>query len=438
MIAAVVAWITSVSIGLAFAAPLTGDEAAYALLARGDGADWLYRSRGVVVLARLGLALGGGDLGLHVVSMVASLPLVLAVAAVGRRAFGPWIGAAAAAVIAGAHPFVVGRGFELLGDLPATACLLGAIAIILAELGGDTAPTYRLVATAPLFGAALYLRYASAPVIALVGAAALVTWWRPIRARPGPAVAAAAVLVMLVAPFAIASLHATGSPIGILALASKVSGRTYLGRGLLIYFGANPFRLYGAIAPVVLLAGLASLARPSPRRRAAYFLGAIALGQITALGIVSHASSRFIFVAIVLLVVLGVDALARAIPSPRMCTPRRTRRSVVAAWAGMAIAMVPVQHRFARGLAELTGAAAAIRADASGRPCTVVARALPQLMWYSGCAGWKLVDPSQPPPVDDRVHWYAASAPRRPIDPSTLGVVATPLAPGTWRLGAGR
>ncbi len=431
LLAAFVAWLVSTVIGLAFAAPLTSDEAAYALIARGDGPDWLYRSRGVVELARLGLVFGGGDLAVRIVPMLASLPLVLAVAAVGRRAFGPWVGAGAAAVIAGAHPFVL-RGFELLGDLPAASCLLGAIAIILAELAGDRPPTYRLVATAPLFAAALYVRYGSAPVIALVGIAACVTWWRPICARPGPVLASVVMLALLVAPFAILSMRTTGSPIGILELSSSVSGRTWLGRGLVVYLVANPCRLYGALTPFVLVAGFVGLVRPSPapRRRIAFFLGAVALGQIVALGIVSHASSRFIFVAIVLLVILGVDAFVRAFPRGRV---RGAALVIVAAtWVGMAIAMVPIQRRIARDLAALTTSAAAIRADAAGRPCTVVARALPQLMWYSRCAGWKLGDKG--PPVDDLRRWYAASAPRRPIDPDMLGVIATPLAPGTWSL----
>jgi hypothetical protein len=105
---------------------------------------------------------------------------------------------------------------------------------------------------------------------------------------------------------------------------------------------------------------------------------------------------------------------------------------VIASWLGCAIAVVPYERHLARDLADLTAAAAAIRDDAAGQPCTVVARALPQLMWYARCAGWKLVGDSHPP-VDPATRWYAAATPRRPIDPSGLGVTAQSIGPA-WRL----
>ena len=123
LLAAFAAWTICVALGLACRAPLTSDEAAYALIARGDGESWLYRSRGVVAMARAGLLLGDNEIALRLVPTLASLSFVLAVFAVGRRAFSPRVGAASAAVLAGAHPFVL-RGFELLGDVPAAACLL--------------------------------------------------------------------------------------------------------------------------------------------------------------------------------------------------------------------------------------------------------------------------------------------------------------------------
>ena len=59
-----------VAIGLAMHAPLHGDEASYAVLARGDATGWVYRSRGVVALAHVGLWLGGGDLAMRLASAV--------------------------------------------------------------------------------------------------------------------------------------------------------------------------------------------------------------------------------------------------------------------------------------------------------------------------------------------------------------------------------
>jgi hypothetical protein len=430
LFAAFAAWTISVTIGLLCRAPLTSDEAAYALIARGDGEAWLYRSRGVVALAELGAWLagdGGDERVLRLPMLLAGLPLVLAVGAVGGRAFGARVGAIAASIIAGAHPFVL-RGFELLGDVPATACLLGAIAIAIRELADPDRPaTYQLVGVAPLCAAALYLRYASSLVIALIGVAALIWFWRSIRARPGPAIATVVAFGVLVAPFAIASVRATGSPVGVLALAGDVSGRTWFARGLLVYVFANPLRSYGALVPIAMLAALWRVRRPDRKAR---FLATIAIAQIAVLGLVSHASSRFIFVAIALLVVLGADALDRAITSP--ARRRLALGAIVASWLGIAIAMVPWQVHLARGLDDVVASADAIRRDSHGTPCTVVARALPQLMWYSRCAGWKYVGGTSPP-VDAVRYWYAADTPKRPIGIAALGARAVALGPA-WRL----
>ena len=51
-------WCACVVLGLAAGAPLTGDEAAYALLARGVDATWIYRPVGLVAIARVGALLG--------------------------------------------------------------------------------------------------------------------------------------------------------------------------------------------------------------------------------------------------------------------------------------------------------------------------------------------------------------------------------------------
>ncbi len=267
-------------------------------------------------------------------------------------------------------------------------------------------------------------------MIGLIGVAALACFWRSIRARPGPAIATLIAFGVLVAPFAIASTRATGSPIGVLELAGDVSGRTWFARGLLIYLFANPLHSYGALAPIAMLAGLWGLRNArNPTQR---FIAAVALGQIVVLGVVSHASSRFIFVAIALLVVLGADVLDRAITSP--ARRRLALGAIAASWLGMAIAMAPWQRHLARGLGDVMASADAIRRDSHGAPCTIVARALPQLMWYSRCAGWKYVGAANPPiELGPTRYWYAADTPKRPIDAAALGARASPVGPA-WRL----
>lgn len=433
---ALACWCACVVLGLVAGAPLTSDEAAYALLARGVDDTWLYRPIGIVAIARVGTVLGDTDLAVRLPIALASPLFLVAVASLGRR-FGPWTAAGAPLMLATTHQVVL-RAPELLNDIPSTTCLVAAIVVILDELDRDGGPRYRLVGTAPLFAAAFYLRYGSAPVILLVALAAIAIWHRAVVARPGPVIATAIAFVALLAPFLVYSHRVTGSALGILHMASELAPRKYLGDGLWHFVRNNPFRQYGvALAPVLLL-GLASITRPPPQhRRAAVFLAIVALGQFVIIGIVSHASTRMVFLAIALLTVLGVDLIERA------TRPGRVRCAAaivgVLSAAVMVTMMVPLERRITRGLASTVAAARAIRDDAAGRPCTVIARATPQLMWYSGCAARKIRGSSEPVELTAGVRWYAAHAPRRPVDPTALAnacsAQAHPLhVPGAWRL----
>src|SRR4051812_44143073 len=95
-------WCTSVALGLVAGAPLTSDEASYALIARGGGHDWIYRPVGMVALAKVGAWLGGGDVAMRLPCALTSPLLLVAIAAVGRT-LGRWPGVIAAAVVAGTH-----------------------------------------------------------------------------------------------------------------------------------------------------------------------------------------------------------------------------------------------------------------------------------------------------------------------------------------------
>lgn len=434
---ALACWCACVVLGLLAGAPLTSDEAAYALLARGVDDAWLYRPVGIVAVARVGALLGDSDLAVRFPVALASPLLLVAVAALGRR-FGPWTAAGAPLMLATTHQVVL-RAPELLNDIPSTTCLVAAIVLIIDELDRDPGPRYRLVTAAPLLAAAFYLRYGCAPVILLIVLAAIAIWRRAVVARPGPIVITAVVFAALLAPFLVYSHRVTGSALGILQMASELAPRKYLGDGLWHFVRNNPFRQYGvALAPVMVL-GLASIAKPPPaqRRAAAWFLAIVAIGQIVLIGIVSHASTRMVFLALALLTVLGVDLIERS------TRPGRARCAAaivgVLAAAVMVTMMVPLERRMTRGLASTVAAARAIRTDAAGRACTVIARATPQLMWYSGCASRKIRQPAEPVELTADTRWYAANAPRRPVDPVALGAACraevTPLlVPGAWRL----
>lgn len=436
LLAAVAAWLGVAVIGLVLGPPLGHDEAAFAAAARGDApaGEWLYRSDGTVAIARIGVALGGADWQLRLASVLLGAAIVAAAFAVGRAAFTARTGAWAAAIVAGAHPMVL-RGAQLLSDVPAAAALLGGIAVVTGELDRGEGPRWRLVAAAPLLAAAFYLRYGSAPVIALALAAAGAVWWRAVAARPRPVVAMLGALAALGVPHLVRSAAATGSPLGILALSAGMPRRAYVGEGLVTYFGSNPLVFYGVLAAPVMLAGLVGLA--TLRRRAGWYLAIVALGQLVALGLQSHGQPRYVYVATVLLIVLGVDAVIR-LGRPRLAG--LALAAVAAAWIGAAVAMVVACRGAVASRTSILRAAEAIRRDAAGRPCAAVAALAPQLVWYTRCQ----VYPSElalPLPADRRR--YAVSFPRWPIRlDATLAAQhlrATPLATGdpeaqVWRL----
>jgi hypothetical protein len=431
LVAAIAAWAVVTLLGIASGPPLGHDEAAFSLLARGGGAStWLYRSSGVVELAKLGVALGGAEWAIRIASALAGFGVVLGVYGVGRATFpdeGGRTGSWAAAVIAGAHPMVL-RSAELIGDLPATGCMLAGTAVLAGELSREGGPRWRLVAAAPAFAAAFYLRYGSAPVIAIAGVAGALLWWRPIVRRPAPVFATAATFALLLTPHAVHSLRATGSLFGILEVSSQTPRRAYIGEGLVTYVTSEPLMYYGALVAPLIVAGLAALVRPPGQRRGVWFLGAIALGQIVAIGLQSHAQPRYIFVATCLLVVLGV-AFARRAVRPRQ---RLALALVVLSWLGCAIAVIPYNVHLARLRAPLIAAASAIRADTHGRPCIVVARVVTQLAWYTGCETMLLRDPTRLDPLPDGALAYLASVPHGTTGPdvvtATLHRTPSPIA----------
>jgi hypothetical protein len=407
--AALAMWGLVALICLVLGPSLGHDEAAFAITARGDAPPgaWLYRSDGTVAIARVGVALGGAAWQLRLASIVLNALAIVAVYAVGRAAFTPRTGAWAAAVLAGAHPMVL-RSAELLSDLPAMAGILAGIALLGSELDRDDGPRWRIALAGPIFAAAFYLRYASAPVVAFAIAVACTLWWRGLMLRPLRVLAMIGVLALLVVPHLQRSFDVTGAPLGILKISAGMPRRAYLGEGLVTYLTSNPFLFYGALAAPVMLAGVAGVFRT--RRKAAWYLAIIAFGQIVALGLESHGQPRYVFVATALLVVLGVATLQQ----PRFARPRIAVALVAASWLGVAIAAPIYCRRLDDARAPILDAADALRVASAGRPCVAVALIVPQLMWYSPCYVFAAGLLEEPLPAD-RAR-YAASFTRWPID----------------------
>ncbi|HEY0190175.1 MAG TPA: glycosyltransferase family 39 protein [Kofleriaceae bacterium] len=384
--AALLGWAIVVVLNLIFGPPLGHDESAFALVARGD-ADWLYRSRGVTTVAQLGLWLGGGDRAMRLASALLGFSVVLSVYALGRVTFGERTAAWAAIVICGSHS-MVSRNTDLLGDLPATAGVLAGMAALASELDREGGPRLRVALAAPAFAAAFYFRYGSAPVIAIAGLAALVLWWRAVWSRWWNVLAAAALLGVLLIPHFLHSIHITGTLLGVLRRSSEIPRRAYWGEGLVTYLTTNPFTYYGALITPVILGGLVGLVRKFRSRRA-WFVGSVALGQLFAIGIQSHAQPRYVYIAVALLVVLGTEAW-RTMVAPR---PRIALWLCGLAWFGIAAVVPFYQSSIGRARGSILSAATTIQADRAASKldrCMVIANVIPQLMWYSHCDGTAL------------------------------------------------
>jgi 4-amino-4-deoxy-L-arabinose transferase-like glycosyltransferase len=436
--AALAAWGLVALVCLVFGPSLGHDEAAFAIVARGDeppGA-WLYRSEGTVTIARIGFALGGAAWQLRLISALLNGLVLVGAYAVGRTVFAPRTGAWAAAILAGAHPMAL-RSAELLSDLPAAAAILGGVALLASELDRDDGPRWRLVLAGPIFAAAFYLRYGSSPVIAFAIAVACLLWWRAALRRPLPVLAMVGVLALLIVPHVLHSRSVTGTLLGILEISAGMPRRAYIGEGLVTYLTTNPFMFYGFLVAPVMVVGIVGMLRA--RRKAPWFLAIVALGQIVSLGLDSHGQPRYVFVAAALLVVLGVAVLQQ----PGFARPRAALALVAAAWLAVAIVAPIYCRHLDDSRAPIVEAAGVLRTASAGRPCLAVALIVPQLMWYSPCrvfASGLLEDPLP----TDRVR-YAAWFSRWPLDlPKLLAAQhlrATPIATGdprtqVWQLDA--
>jgi len=392
LLAGLAAWTVNLAIFWLSGPPLGHDEAQYTIAARdllnGEEQRWFYLSTGTSLLAIPGLLAGGSEVALRTPTFVLGIGFGLVVVTLAWRYFGAATAAWVAAILGGMRGFTK-VGPQLLSDLPAATCLLAGTLVIVSEVTREDGPRWRAVLAAPLLAAALYLRYASCVPIAILGAAALGFGLRSIARRPAPIVATAALFLALLVPHAVAATRATGWPLGVLLASKDVPQHTWIAEGLVDYVAVNPVRTYGLLAPLVLIAGL--LAGLRLRDRRAKVLWTVAVLDIVAIGLVTHAQTRYISYGLALLVVLGTDVLRRwiAARSPRA-------RAAIGATAAIAMAVTWVLIARVQGRAEDSraaslrtrlDAAALIRADAAGAPCLVVGDPFTQLEWYSGCRG---------------------------------------------------
>jgi hypothetical protein len=387
LLAAGLVWLTVGLVQWLGAAPLGQDEARFALAARdflhGREPRWYYVSSGMNAIAVPGLAFGGDEITLRIVPFAAGVGFFVLAMLFAWRVFGPTTAAWSMAVLAGSRS-VIQRSTELLSDLPAAGLLIGGTWVLITEFDREDGPRWRLVWAAPLFAAALYVRYGSAVPIAIVSAACIVMWWRSILRQPKCVVATVGLFALLLVPHMIAATRMMGAPWGILIASREVPGDEF---GLVTYLTNNPFLYYGLVAPVPMLAGVVSIAWRRDRR--SVFVWVVAVSALLAIGLLTHAQARYVLFSTVLLVALGTHALigvanahaGRFAPAVAAIATA----AIVASW----INCMRQAWIFPDGVRVRTAgtfmSAAAIRDDAAGAPCKVMGRYLMRLEWYSGC-----------------------------------------------------
>jgi 4-amino-4-deoxy-L-arabinose transferase-like glycosyltransferase len=388
-LAAVSAWIATALVTWVQRAPLGHDEAQYALAARDHLAGlpprWFYVSRGMDALAIPGLWLGGTEGTLRLVPLLGGIGFVGALWLLARRTVGRPGAAWALAIVVGTRA-IARRSTDLLSDMPAAACLVAALAIIVDEIDREDGARWRIVLVAPLLAAALYVRYGSAVPIAIIVVASLATGARTLRRRPAPVLATVALFLVLLVPHFVSAYVQTGSPLGILLASRGVPHQAHVYEGLVTYLTSNPLQYYGIAAAFAMIAGLTALRGADPRRLLVWLVG---VGSLVAMGLTTHAMTRYVMLSIALLVVLGAGQLVRWLESAIW---HQRRLWIVLGLGALATIWLLLTIRqagsgtYRRGTMRGTLVAAqVIRGDARGRPCTVIGYQSTQLEWYSGC-----------------------------------------------------
>ncbi|MBL8621072.1 MAG: glycosyltransferase family 39 protein [Myxococcales bacterium] len=371
------------------ARPLGHDEAVYALGARalvddGGAAMPLHRSIGMAIVAAPGVVAGGGELALRLPVALLALGYLALIGAIARRHFGAAAAALAMAVQA-TNPEFTWRSAEVLSDVPSALCLLGLLAALVS-------PRPRWYLAGPAAAAACYVRYASAPVVAVIFAAA----WLLLPSARRAAVQAAICAALLLVPFLVWSHVTTGSTLGVLREGERRAGRAYAGQGLVFYLRAWPLRLagpgVGVVAALGLIVGLAAWRRPLDHAaRVRRVLLVAALGQLALLGWRVHGEARFVTFALTALVLVGASWLAASAPRWRIAVAVTACLAVpMAAWTLIRLRDLTASR------APAVAAARAIAHDRGADPCVVYATEAPMVAWYSGCRavpvdGWGVI-----------------------------------------------
>jgi hypothetical protein len=389
--------------GLQGGLPYLGhDEAVYATKARSwltgsPAAQWRsYRPVGLPALGLIALNIRNRVGAVRIVGLALALMTLAITYYVAARLTGPRRAVVGVLVVVSGWAFLR-RLPEFLNDI-ATAGLLLAIAYLIVQARrrpGSSA----LLGASFLAVAAFDVRYGAVLNVIVLGVAALVTWgwrgwltsWRDI--------AAGCVLIVGMGVHVVYSSRVAGTPLTILLSALQVARGGFVGEGLAYYALIFPFRLAGDLGGAVMAAGLVAAfpaarrllrgGKQSPADRVRVFLALAAVANVILLGLIAHGEERFVFLSVLLLVILGVDAVAR------YCG--RWSAIVLAVVAVFAALASVVDYRVVMNgdlrvvtaeRASLVTVAQRIAGDqrSGHHPCLIVTGFQPEMGWYSGCA----------------------------------------------------
>ncbi|WP_232839318.1 glycosyltransferase family 39 protein [Streptomyces triticisoli] len=378
------------------------EEAVYANKARSwlDGspdAGWgIYRPFGLPALGRIALALHEDVGSLRVVALLLGLFTLIVTYVIAAR----WTTPRRAVVVL--LLVLSGLGFlrrfpEFLNDIGSTGLLL--IVVFLLVHAQEKENSRALLGVPFVVLAAFYLRYGVvANLVAITLAAVLAYGPRAWLARWRHLSFAAVVLFAGLIPHLLHAVQSTGQPLGVMLSATGQANRAYMGDGLVYYLLIFPYRLAGDLGAVIMAVGLFSAwaafrgacrnrraggnrTRVEDRRR--MFLGSAAVLIFCVLGLTSHGEPRFVYLPVVLLTILGVQAVAEA-------TGRWSSR-VLAAVAALATVTVAgtaqvVAHGAMSGPTDLSRSTVPVAQQLSADgPCLLVTGYEPEMGWYSGC-----------------------------------------------------
>ncbi|HET9851258.1 MAG TPA: glycosyltransferase family 39 protein [Candidatus Limnocylindrales bacterium] len=397
-------------------AALGWDESVYAVAARAlltgevtTSVVALYRPPGLPALGTLAAITGFEDGALRGITLVLGVAAIAAAWFLGRATFGPR--AAFTALVVGGSASVVLRELPLFhNDLASSGVLLLLMALLWHELEVRGQPGLALLLAGPLAAAAFYLRYGTLAGLVGIALVAAILWWRVLWRSRELVLATVGLALVLVLPHFLWAISVTGSPLGIVTLSANQVDTSNPLEALRIYARLLPSQLGGPVAAVFAVAGAALAAvvgvrqlvtgRAGSTGRGVAWLAMPALLAAAGTIAVSHAEARYVIFPLLLLVLLGAEALwlafdavvARLAPIRRAgAVPSALVNVALVLIAGSTIGSLVLRVLRQEPAGRWVSEPAMAVARASDGSCAIAASMYPIVAWYSGCMTMNLV-----------------------------------------------